>query len=179
MLSLIQGPRTQIDAFQTTIFSWLNDIPIKIKLFFKSWDGEIWYKMFNLTIFMFWSLQFLDIWKIHWVFCLIFASIKTKANQRSLNSSVFFKILKEPTLVLEKQTISHMKASILSFFEPEEQEDGIIMGALCPPPVKNLIPFLSEVLEAKQGWLVKEIMFYIKSPYLRISKSFGFWLECH
>ena len=38
----LQGPRTQIDAFQTNIFSLLNDILTKRKLFLETWDREIW-----------------------------------------------------------------------------------------------------------------------------------------
>ena len=45
--NLVQGPRTQIDAFQTNIFSWLNDILTKRKLFLETWDREIWYKTFS------------------------------------------------------------------------------------------------------------------------------------
>jgi hypothetical protein len=60
----------------------------------------------------------------------------------------FFKILKEPILV-QKKYIHHIKALILSFFEPEEQGRGIIMGAPRSPPVKNIVPSLSEALEAK------------------------------
>ena len=41
---ILQGPSTQIDAFQTNIFSWLDDIMIKKKIFLKSRDREIWYK---------------------------------------------------------------------------------------------------------------------------------------
>ena len=56
------GPWTQIDAFQTDIFSWLNDIPIIRKMFLKSWDREIWLKKtFNLYIFIFLWSQFLNI----------------------------------------------------------------------------------------------------------------------
>ena len=43
----IQGPRTQIDAFQTNIFSWLNDIVIKTQWFLGSWGREIWYKILS------------------------------------------------------------------------------------------------------------------------------------
>ena len=43
----IQGPRTQIDAFQTNNFSWLKDIHVKSQWFLGSWDREIWYKTFN------------------------------------------------------------------------------------------------------------------------------------
>jgi hypothetical protein len=76
----VQGPRIQIDAFQMDIFSWLNDIPIKRKLFLEFWDREIWYKTFNLYIFIFLWSQSLNVWKIQWFFHLTFAAIKTKTN---------------------------------------------------------------------------------------------------
>jgi hypothetical protein len=60
----------------------------------------------------------------------------------------FFKILKEPILV-QKKYMRHMKALILSFFEPEQQGRGIIMGAPRPPHIKVVIYFLSEAVEAK------------------------------
>jgi hypothetical protein len=43
----IQGPRTQIDAFQTNNISWMNDIHVKSQWFLGSWDREIWYQTFN------------------------------------------------------------------------------------------------------------------------------------
>ena len=95
-----------------------------------------------------WS-QSLHISQIHWVFCLIFAGIKTKTSQNSLYSTAFFKILKEPALV-QKPTIPHMKALILSYLEPEGWGRGITMGAPRPPPVKLFAIFLSEVVEAKR-----------------------------
>ena len=63
----LQGPRTQIDAFLMDILSWLNDTHIKGKLYLKFWAREIWYKTFNLDIFIFLWWQSLDIWKIQWV----------------------------------------------------------------------------------------------------------------
>ena len=42
-----------------------------------------------------------------------------------------------------------MKALILSFFEPEGQGRGIIMGVPRPPPVKVVVFLLSEAVEAK------------------------------
>ena len=125
---------------------------------------------------MFSESQSLHIWKIQWVFCLIFASITNKNKLCSLHSPAFFKILKEPTLV-QKQTIPFMKALILSSLELDRQGRGIIMGAPHPHPVKYLVHFLSEVVEAKWGWWNKNWMFYIKSPYLRIPKII--WLQCH
>ena len=93
--------------------------------------------------------QSLHIWQIHWVFCLIFAGIKTKTSQSSLYSTAFFKILKEPALV-QKPTIPHMKALIFSYLEPEGWGHGNIMGAPCPPLVKLFVNFFSEVVEAKR-----------------------------
>ena len=96
----------------------------------------------------------------------------------SLHSPASLEILKEPIL-LQKQIIPHMKALILSFLEPEGQGHDIIMGVPHSHHVTFLVPFLSEVVEAKWGWWNKNGMFYIKSPYLRIPKIIGFWLECH
>ena len=95
-----------------------------------------------------WS-QYLHIWQIHWVFFLIFDGILTKTSQSSLYSPAFFKILKEPAL-LQKPTISHMKALLFSYLEPEGWGRGIIMGVPRPPPVKLFATFLSEVVEAKR-----------------------------
>ena len=106
-------------------------------------------KIFNLPTFMFLWSQSLHIWQIHWVFCLIFAGIKTKTSQSSLYSTAFFKILKEPALV-QKPTIPHMKALIISYLEPEGWGLGITMGVPRPPPVKLFATFLSEVVEAKR-----------------------------
>ena len=50
----LQGPRSQIDAFQTNIFSWINDILIKNQWFLGFWDREIWYETF---IFYFINLR--------------------------------------------------------------------------------------------------------------------------
>ena len=71
---------------------------------------------------------------------------KNKLEQKK--PPVFFKILKEPILV-QKKYMPHMKALILSFFEPEQQGRGIIMGEPRPPPVNDVIYFLSEAVEAK------------------------------
>ena len=106
-------------------------------------------KIFNLPTFMFLWSQSLHISQIHWVFCLIFAGIWTKTSKSSLYSPAFFKILKEPAL-LQKPTISHMKALIFSYLEPEGWGLGIIMGVPRPPPVKLFATFLSEVVEAKR-----------------------------
>ena len=47
----------------------MHDILIKSQWFLGSW---IWYKTFNFGILMFLWSQSLHIWKIQWVFCLIF-----------------------------------------------------------------------------------------------------------
>ena len=50
---VLHGPPTQIDEFQTNIFSWSNDTVIQSQWFLGSWDTEIWYKtsfhFINLT----------------------------------------------------------------------------------------------------------------------------------
>ena len=66
----------------------------------------------------------------------------------SLHSPAVFKILKEQT-ILQKQTIPHMKALLLSFLEPEGQGHDIIMEAPRLHPVKKFVPFPCEALEAK------------------------------
>ena len=114
-----------------------------------SWDAEFLYKTILFTNFYVSGSQSLHIWQIHWVFCLIFAGIKTKTSQSSLYSTAFFKILKEPALV-QKPTIPHMKALILSYLEREGWRRGIIMVAPDLPPIKLFDTFLSEVVEAKR-----------------------------
>ena len=69
--------------------------------------------------------------------------VKTKTNP----PPVFGLFLTEPMLV-QKKYLPHMKALILSYFEPEGQGCGIPMGAPRPHPFKIFIPFLSEVMEA-------------------------------
>jgi hypothetical protein len=71
---------------------------------------------------------------------------KNKLEQKK--SPAFYKILKEPILVQQKY-IPHMKALILSFIEPEGHGRGTIMGVPRPPPVKVIVSFLSEAVEAK------------------------------
>ena len=122
-----------------------------------------------------WS-QYLHIWQIHWVFCLIFAGIWTKTSKSSLYSPAFFKILKEPAL-LQKPTISHMKALIFSYLEPEGWGLGIIMGVPRPPPVKLFATFLSEVVEAKRVDLKKKKFDYIKCPHLMNVQIPFLWLK--
>ena len=66
------------------IFSWLDDIMIKKKIFLKSSDREIWYKTFNLGIHIVRWSQSLHIWKIQRVVFLIFhGHIQMKENVAS------------------------------------------------------------------------------------------------
>jgi hypothetical protein len=51
-------------------------------------------------------------------------------------------------MLVQKKYIPHMKALILSYYEPEGQGRGIPMGVSRPHPFKNFIAFLSEVVEA-------------------------------
>ena len=107
------------------------------------------------------SLKSLKYWKKK----RVFLSNNNKNNRRSLHYPAFFKILKEPTIV-QKQTIPHMKALILNFLVPEEQGPGIIMERPRPHPVKCLLPFLSEVEEAKWGWKKIKLIDQVKCPHL-------------
>ena len=98
----------------------------------------------------------LHIWQIHWVFCLIFAGIKTKTSQSSLYSTAFFKILKEPALV-QKPTIPHMKALIFSYLEPGEWGRGIIMELATPTSLKGVCYFSFWGRGGQEGWFKKKI----------------------
>ena len=51
-------------------------------------------------------------------------------------------------MVVQKKYIPHIKALILSYFEPEGQGRGIPMGAPHPLSFNLFISFLSEVVEA-------------------------------
>ena len=148
---LLQGPPTQIDAFQMNIFSWLDDIMIKNKIFLNSWDREIWYKTFNIGIPIFLWSQYLYIWKIQWVVCLISCGhIQMKVKTKTNRPPVFDQFLTEPMLV-QKRCIPHMKSLILSYFEPEGKGRGISMEAPRPHLFKYFVSFLSEVMEAMWG----------------------------
>ena len=50
-----------------------------------------------------------------------------------------FGLIPHEPLVVWKQTIPHMKASKLSYFEPEEQGHGNYIGASCPFPIKSIL----------------------------------------
>ena len=50
-----------------------------------------------------------------------------------------FGLIPHEPLDVQKLTIPHMKASILSYFEPEEQGCGINIGAPCPFPIKRIL----------------------------------------
>ena len=50
-----------------------------------------------------------------------------------------FGLTPHETLLVEKLTIPHMKASILSYYDPEEQGHGINKGAPRPFPVKSIL----------------------------------------
>ena len=114
-------------------------------------------KVFNLPTFMFLWSQSLHISQIHWVFCLIFAGIsKTRTSQDSLYSTAFFKILKKPALV-QKPTIPHMKALILSYLEPQGWGRGITMGVPRPPSVKLFSTFFFWGRRGQEGWIFLSI----------------------
>ena len=105
---------------------------------------EILYKPFNLSI----SYSPDHNSYISEKFSQIFAEITDKNKLVQKKSPAFFKILKEPILV-QKKYIPHVKALILSFFVLDGQGCGIIMEAPHPPPIKVLVPFLSELVKVK------------------------------
>ena len=58
-----------------------------------------------------------------------------------------FGLIPHEPLVVQKLTIPHMKASILSYFEPEEQGCGINIGAPRPFPIKSILSRKSGPIE--------------------------------
>ena len=50
-----------------------------------------------------------------------------------------FGLIPHEPLVVQKQTMPHMKVSKLSHFEPEEQGRGINIGAPHPFPIKSIL----------------------------------------
>ena len=72
------GSAFQIDAFQANFMIKWHSNQNKFIFGILRW-GDL-EKKLSFPIFMFSWSQFLHIWKTHWVFRLIFASIKTKKN---------------------------------------------------------------------------------------------------
>ena len=58
-----------------------------------------------------------------------------------------FGLIPHEPLVVQKLTIPHMKASILNYFEPEEQGCGINMRAPRPFPIKSILSRKSGPIE--------------------------------
>ena len=58
-----------------------------------------------------------------------------------------FGLIPHEPLVVQKLTIPHMKASILSYFELEEQGRGINIGAPHPFPIKRILSRKSGPIE--------------------------------
>ena len=58
-----------------------------------------------------------------------------------------FGLIPHEPLVLQKLTIPHMKASILSYFESEEQGRGINIEAPRPFPIKSILSRRSGPIE--------------------------------
>ena len=56
-------------------------------------------------------------------------------------------LISHEPLVVQKLTIPHMTASILSYFEPEEQGRGINIGASRPFPIKSILSRRSGPIE--------------------------------
>ena len=60
-----------------------------------------------------------------------------------------FGLIPHESLVVQKITIPHMKASILIYFEPEEQGRGINIGAPRPFPIKSIFSRKSGPIEGE------------------------------
>ena len=54
-----------------------------------------------------------------------------------------FGLIPHEPLVVQKLTIPHMKASMLSYFEPDEQGRGITIGAPRPFHIKSILSMKS------------------------------------
>ena len=82
----------------------------------------------------------------------VILSFKTTVNcilvDKNYVSGTLAQILTE-SLLLQKQTLPHMKALILSFLELEGQVRGIIMEVPCPLPVKSILSLKSRVWHPK------------------------------
>ena len=60
-----------------------------------------------------------------------------------------FGLIPHEPLVVQKLTIPHMKALILSYFEPEEQGCGINIEAPHPFPIKSILSRESGPIEGE------------------------------
>ena len=113
------------------------------------WDVDIWYEVLFVTVL---RLVPSESWKrLESGGCagLFLLLLPHKLDWKFTEFFRHLRILTKPTLV-QKPTIPHMKALILSYLEPEGWGCGIIMREPRPPPVKLFATFLSEVVEAKR-----------------------------
>jgi hypothetical protein len=120
------------------------------------WDVDIWYEVLFVNVL---RLVPSESWKrLESGGCagLLSLLLSHKSDWKLTEIFRHLRILTKPTTV-QKPTIPHMKALILSYLEPEGWGRGIIiMGAPCPPPVKLFATFLSEVVEAKRVEFLKK-----------------------
>ena len=101
----------------------------------------------------------LHISQIHWVFCLIFAGIKTKTNQSSLYSTVFFKILKEPVQV-QKPTKPHTAwlVRFLWMSEAGRQPYRSNFGLKPTWLKRKCLKFFCEVIRLAKFWVLQSFL---------------------
>ena len=121
------------------------------------WDADIWYEVLFVNVL---RLVPSESWKrLESGDCagLFLLLLPHKSDWKFTEFFKHLRILTKPTVV-QKPTIPHMKALILSYLEPEEWGRGIIMGTPRPPPVKLFATFLSEVVEAKRFDFLKKII---------------------
>ena len=163
----LQGPQTQIDAFQTNIFSWFNDILIKTQWFLGSWVREIWHKTF---IFLFHQPQ-----------------MASKASERKFIKN-FKGGRRGPLIIVPRPCPSGSKklsigafiwgifyfcASIGSFRiwkkAGEWRLKSLFLFLLLQKSERKLTEFFRYLrIVITKLWIYLNWMFYIKFPYLRI-----------
>ena len=170
----LQGLPTHIDAFQMNIFSWFNDTVIQSQWFLGLWDREIWYKtlffhFINLTwpprpqkekIYNFWR----DVgvgppWVCH-------ALVPRAQSSWVLGLSYEVYIFSVLALVLSE--IDQRQEATLFLF-------SLSFEYGCEKSVRQLTGFFRYVeIVITKLYVYLNWMFYIKSPYLRISKISSF-----
>ena len=167
---LVQGPPTHIDAFQTNIFSWFNDTVIQSQWFLGLWDREIWYKtiffhFINLTwpprpqteeICIFWrDLGVGPPWVCH---ALVLWAQSSWVLGLSYEVYIFF-----CTSIGSVRNWSKAGGYIVFVFT---------FIWICLQKITGFFRYVEIVIT--KLYLYQNWMFYIKSPYLRISKISSF-----
>ena len=121
---LLQCPQTQMNAFQTNISLWLNEIQTKRNLFLESWGWEI----FHVLL-----ITFLTYLKNSVSFLSYLCFNKNKNKLYRLHSLAFFKTLNEPntrkplkSITLQNKHLNQYKCLIaLSLSNPSDYRNSL------------------------------------------------------